>query len=111
VTPAPTRDAHTEFCTRYRELLAWWFFDPAADIGSKAWAAEIVTRFHEMRPFAPAPQQAAVDIHIGLYSVHATLSGPQEVLAAVEWAEQMPDAVRNLDGYCAIRPAERRDPR
>lgn len=96
-----------EFCGRYRELLHWWFLDPATDVGSKPWAAEIVRRFEEMRPLAPPAQQAAVDIHIGLYTAHATLSGPEEVRAAVPWAEQMPQAVASLDAHCDIRPADR----
>jgi hypothetical protein len=87
-------------------MLHWWFRE-ATDVGSQAWAAEIVRRFEEMRPLAPAALLSAVDVHIGLYTAHATLSGPQLVQALVPFAEQMPEAVTSLDAYCGITPADR----
>ena len=48
-----------EFCDAYRDLLHWWFLE-ADNIGSQAWAAEIVRRFQEMRPLAPAAQVGAM---------------------------------------------------
>ena len=95
-----------DFCAAYRDLLHWWFIR-TDDVGSQAWAAEIVRRFQEMRPFAPRPLLGAVDVHIGLYTAHATLTGPQLALEAAPWAEQMPEAVAALDAHCDITPADR----
>jgi hypothetical protein len=100
-------DEEDEFCAAYRSTLHWWFRE-ATNVGSPAWAAELARRFEEMQPLAPTRTlQQAVDVHIGLYTAHATLSGPELVQALVPYAEQMPGAVEALDSHCLITPADR----
>lgn len=105
-TAPPSADPKTEFCNRYRAMLTWWWYDADLPAGSQSWAAEIVRRLLDMRPYAPANLLGAVDIHIGLYRATATYSGPELAREAAPWAAQMPVAVAALDAYCGIKPGE-----
>jgi hypothetical protein len=105
-SPPPSVDPKQAFCDRYRALLTWWWYAPTEEPGTQPWAAEIVRRFGEMRPYAPADLRGAVDIHLGLYTATATYSGPELAVQAAPWAAQMPGAVSALDAYCGIRSGE-----
>jgi hypothetical protein len=100
-TPEPTND---DFCTKYRDYVAWTqTLGPEPDI-TQALAAEVATRFDDMYPVAPAQLKDWVAL---VWKIYATFAGNPEprnvpLTGQVAGIAKLPDALHAMHAYCGI---------
>ncbi len=96
--PSPSPSHDDEFCTRWRDYLDW--ARGQGDDITREKATEIVTRFQDMRPVAPAEMVPHVDAVITTYATYAVAPEPFQVPLSGQTAFAMYQALLAIDGYC-----------
>jgi hypothetical protein len=97
-TPTATAD---EFCSRYRDYVAWAKSNGSDDI-TKPLAGEIANRFLDMQPYAPAELAVHVALMIRVYSTYASAPPYIDLPAVGPDAAHIPEALTAMNNYCHV---------
>ena len=99
-TPTPSATAD-EFCSRYRDYVAWAKSNGSDDI-TKPLAGEIANRFIDMQPYAPAELAGHVALMIRVYSTYASAPPYIDLPMVGPDAAHIPEALTAMSNYCHV---------
>ena len=99
-TPTPSATAD-EFCSRYRDYVAWARSNGSDDI-TKPLAGEIANRFIDMEPYAPAELAGHVALMIRVYGTYASAPPYIDLPMVGPDAAHIPEALTAMSNYCHV---------
>ncbi len=99
-TPTPSATAD-EFCSRYRDYVAWAKSNGSDDI-TKPLAGEIANRFIDMKPYAPPELATHVALMISVYSTYASAPPYIDLPMVGPDAAHIPEALTAMSNYCHV---------